>query len=181
MTDPPHRKRLHEGPLPDRQGHNQGAIRRVLGSALTLLLPATLLAGCGVGPTTITYTAYQLTCCLATDVNELWQPGQEVDLHWIAQTSTLTTVNPTHKVVITTTLLGPYGDVGALKLGTGGTHAVQGSVITFDDRTPPPPGTVAVFLLPADLPSGFYNLDMKTDFGDGSSAGGGSIVRVGLP
>jgi hypothetical protein len=38
---------------------------------------------------------------------------------------------------------------------------------------------VTSFLLPADLPPGTYRLDFKTDFGDSSSAGGSSIVRVG--
>src|SRR5229473_3226770 len=140
---------------------------RVTSSALALLL----VAACGVtGPNPVTYTAYQLTCCT--------QAGAEVDLHWTVESGTKTTVNPTHKVVVVVTLTGPYADVVTLKQAKGGTHVVQGSVITMDDRVPPAEPAVSIFLLPADLPPGYYNLAFNTDFGGGNSAGGASVVRV---
>ena len=148
---------------------------RVASSALALLL----VAACGVtGPNPVTYTAYQLTCCTQADVEQLWQPGTEVDLHWTVESGTKTTVNPTHKVVVVVTLTGPYADVVTLKQAKGGTHVVQGSVITMDDRVPPAEPAVSIFLLPADLPPGYYNLAFNTDFGGGNSAGGASVVRV---
>jgi hypothetical protein len=130
------------------------------------------------GPSPVTYTAYQLTCCTKADIEQLWHPGTEVDLHWIVESST-TTVNPAHKVVITATLKGPYSDIDTLKHASGATKVVQGSVITMDDSVPPPEPAVSIFLLPADLPPGYYNLAFKSDFGGGNSAGGASIVRVG--
>jgi hypothetical protein len=132
-----------------------------------------------LGPNPVTYKAYDLTCCSQADVEQLWQPGTEVDLHWIVETGTRTTVNPTHKLVVVAVLMGPYSDVTTLKQASGATHAVQGSVVTMDDRAAPTEPEVSTFLLPAELPVGYYKLETKVDFGDGSSAGGGSIVRVG--
>ena len=164
----------------ERQAHNRGALGRLVHWTLALLLLATLVTACALpGPTTVTYTAYRLTCCTQTDIDQVWRPGTTVELHWIVETSKATTVNPTHKLVTSATLLGPYSDVTTLKQAIGGTHAVQGSIITTDDRTPPDAGTVSTFLLPPDLPSGYYKLNIKSDFGDGGSAGGSSIVRVG--
>jgi hypothetical protein len=131
------------------------------------------------GSNAATYSAYQLTCCTKTDLDQLWQPGATVDLHWIVEKSTRTTVRPTHHVLGVAVLMGPYTDVTAAKQASGATNAVQGSVVTMDDRTAPPAPEVTSFFLPADLPPGYYRLDFKTDFGDGSSAGGSSIVRVG--
>jgi hypothetical protein len=155
-------------------------VRRILRWALALLLPVTLLTGCMLpGSKAVTYTGYFLTCCTQADINQLWQPGSTVELHWIVESASRTTVNPTHKAIVTAVLMGPYSDVTTLKQASGATHAVQGSVIAMDDRTPPSTTPVTTFLLPADLPPGYYNLNLKWDFGDGSSAGSGSIVRVG--
>jgi hypothetical protein len=144
------------------------------------LSAGTLLTACGMpSANPVTYNAFQLTCCTKADIDQLWKPGTEVDLHWIVVTSTRTTVAPNHKLVIVGSLTGPYNDVATLKQGKGATHVVQGSVVTMDDRFPPLEPAVTTFVLPADLPAGYYNLSFKTDFGDGSSAGGASVVRVG--
>jgi hypothetical protein len=159
--------------------HTQRAVRRFAGWVLALSA-GTLMTGCGMlGPSPVTYTIYGLTCCAKADVEQVWQPGKEVDLHWIVESSTTTTVNPNHNVVITATLMGPYSDIPTLKRAIGATRTVQGTVIEMDDRVPPPDPAVSIFLLPADLPPGYYNLAFNTDFGGGNSAGGASIVRVG--
>lgn len=138
------------------------------------------MTACGLpGSDAVTYTEYQLTCCTKADVERIWQPGTTVELHWIVAIASTTKVNPTHKVVIAAVLMGPFSDVTTLKHATGASHAVQGSIITMDDRAPPPPTEVTTFFLPADLPSGYYQLNLKWDFGNGNSAGAGSIVRVG--
>jgi hypothetical protein len=147
---------------------------------LGLVLSAIVASACGMlGPDPVTYNAYYLTCCTKADIDHLWQPGTEVDLHWIVEAGTRTTVNPTHKLVVGAALTGPYSDVATLKQAKGATHAVQGSIVRIDDRVAPSEPEVSIFLLPADLPPGYYNLETKVDFGDGSSAGGGTIVRVG--
>src|SRR5580704_6099452 len=144
------------------------------------LSAGTLLIACGMPRANpVTYTAYQLTCCTKADIDQLWKPCTEVDLHWIVVNGTTTTVAPTHVLVITASLTGPYSDIDTLKHSRGAAHVVQGSMITMDDRAPPPAPAVSIFLLPADLPAGYYNLAFNIDFGDGSSGGGAGIVRVG--
>ena len=140
------------------------------------------MTGCGMlGPSPVTYTTYQLTCCMKADIEQTWQPGTEVDLHLMVETRTQTATNAAHKVVIVVTLTGPFSDVPTLKHASGATHVIQGSVIAMDDRTPPPEPPVSIFLLPGDLPAGFYNLAFKSDFGGGNSVESASIVRVGTP
>jgi hypothetical protein len=155
-------------------------VRRLISLVWALCLAGTLVTSCGLpGSGAVTYTQYQLTCCTTADIDQVWQPGTTVELHWIVMTSTTTTIKPTHKTVVSAVLMGPFSDVATLKRAGGATHAVQGSIVTFDDRTPPPANEVSTFLLPADLPRGYYQLNIKVDFGDGGSAGGGSVVRVG--
>jgi hypothetical protein len=154
-------------------------VKRLIGFASGLCLAGMLLGACYPPGPTVTYTQYQLTCCTQADIDRVWQPGTTVELHWIVRSATTTTANPTHKAVVSAGLIGPFSDVAALKRAGDAAHAVQGSIITFDDRTPPPPDEVSSFLLPVDLPSGYYRLNIKVAFGDGSSAGGASIVRVG--
>ena len=154
-------------------------MKRILRLASTLCLAGTLLTSCGSpGSNAINYTAYQLTCCTKADTDQTWQPGTTIELHWMV-TSTTTTVNPAHKVVVSAVLMGPFSDVNTLKHANGATHSVQGSIITMDSGTPPPPGEVTTFFLPADLPPGYYQLNLKWDFGGGNSQGVGAIVQVG--
>ena len=155
-------------------------MRTFLASALVALIGSALVTACGtVGPQATTYTAYQLTCCSPGDIERVWQPGTTVDLHWNQTASQVTTVNPSHRVVITGTLDGPYADVSTLKQLKAAAYQVRGSSVSFDDRIPPAADTVMTFLLPANLPPGFYNLNTSWDLGAGDSASGGSVVRVG--
>ncbi len=152
---------------------------RVMRRTLAIVLPLSLLTACGSpGPQPVTYTGYYLTCCVQADVDQVWQPDTTVDLHWIVESAMRTTVNPSHKATATAALLGPYADVAALKRASGGAYTVQGSAVTIDDRTRPSETPVTTFVLPASLPSGYYQLNINWDFGGGSSAGGGSVVRV---
>ncbi|TMD90241.1 MAG: hypothetical protein E6I73_08400 [Chloroflexi bacterium] len=154
---------------------------RTLRWGLAFLVGGLLANACGVpGVSPVTYTQYQLTCCTRADIDQAWEPGATVELHWIVRTSTTTTVNPTHKAANSAVLLGPYSDVLTLKKAAGATNAVQGSVVTIDDRVAPTTPPVSYFFLAPDLPAGYYKLNFKTNFGDGSSAGGSSIVRVGM-
>ena len=142
-----------------------------------------LVAACGMsGQSSVTYTAYQLTCCATAEIEQVWKPGTEVDLHWTVETKERTgTASGAHKIVIVVTLTGPYSDVATLKSSKGASHVVQGSVITMDDRVPPVEPAITTFLLPADLPAGYYNLSFTTDFGGGNSMESASVVSVGTP
>lgn len=143
-------------------------------------MPVALLAACDLaGPKAVTYTGYYLTCCTQADIDQPWRPGTTVELNWIVESVSRTTVNPTHKVVATAALTGPYSDVATLKHASGATYTVQGSAVVIDDRTPPRTTPVTTFALPAHLPPGYYNLNLKWDFGDGSLTESSSIVNVG--
>ena len=82
-------------------------------------------------------------------------------------------------------MIGPNSDLAALKQlvltehANGDDPAVQGSVIAMDDRTPPPTTPVTTFLLPTDLPPGYYDLYLICEYGDGGSGDPRNIVRVG--
>jgi hypothetical protein len=158
---------------------NRGAVRRVLRWTLVLLLTATLLYA---GKLSVTYTAYNLTCCTQADIHRLWQPGTTVELHWMVESRTRIKVldqllfdvssPPDHRVVITAFLTGP-ATAGL------GYRTVHGSVIAMDDRTPPSTTPVTTFLLPTDLPPGYYNLGLDWSYRDGGIGDPTNFVRVG--
>ena len=173
-------------------------MRRVLRWTLILLLPATVLSVWLV-PGLVTDSPYSLTCCTQADINRPWQPGTTVDLHWTVESESVANLldrvfdkfeNPTHKVSITAFLSGPYSDLAGLKLAimTGaptGDHppeaTVHGSVIAMDDRTRPSTTPVTTFVLPADLPPGYYDLTLLWVDQNGGTGDSTNIVRVGTP
>jgi hypothetical protein len=166
-------------------------VRRVLRWTLILLLPATVLSVWLV-PGLVTASTYSLTCCTLADINRPWQPGATVDLHWTVESDNLLhrvfDKNPTHKVFITAQLSGPYSDLAGLKqiILTGGAGApggatVHGSDIAMDDRTRPSTTPATTFVLPADLPPGYYDLILSWVDGNGGTGDPTNIVRVGTP
>jgi hypothetical protein len=167
-------------------------VRRVLRWTL-VLLPATVLSVWLV-PRLVTESPYSLTCCTQADINRPWQPGTTVDLHWTVESQSGANLldrvfdkfeNPTHKVFVTAFLSGPYSDLAGLKqiIRTcpcpAGDHSVQGSVIAMDDRTRPPTTPVTTFVLPADLPPGYYDLTLIWEDANGGTGDSHNIVRVG--
>ena len=159
-------------------------MRRVLRWTLILLLPATVLSVWLV-PGLVTNSPYSLTCCTQADINRPWQPGTTVDLHWTVESDNLLDLvfdkNPTHKGFITALLSGPYSDPAGLSAGAAGSSAVHGSVIAMDDRMRPSTTPVTTFVLPADLPPGYYDLVLIWDDGTGDTIDPRNIVRVGPP
>ena len=142
-----------------------------------ILVVGVLTAGCSdAGQSGVTYARFRFSCCTSADVSQVWRAGESVDLHWMVESATATTDAAPHPIVLTAILTGPYVDVLTLKKGGGAASAVQGPVIRTDDRTPTPP--VTAFLLPKDLPHGYYDLRFKVDFGNGNSEGGDSVVQV---
>ncbi|HSP09756.1 MAG TPA: hypothetical protein VLU92_09200 [Candidatus Dormibacteraeota bacterium] len=154
-------------------------MRRILGWGFAVLLPLVFLAVCGPAPQAVTYTAYYLVCCTQAELDQPWRPGTTVELSWIVESVRRTTVNPTHKAVATGVLTGPYSDAPAPQSASGATHTVHGTTVAMDDRMAPSATPVATFVLPANVPPGYYNLNMRWDFGDGSLAESDSTVRVG--
>jgi hypothetical protein len=152
----------------------RGMRRMVVGFAVSLLV-----AACGTGvppPAGPIFARYQFTCCTDADINQVWHPGETVMLHWHAESATPDGTNTPNDVLLTAVLSGPYGDVPALKKGGGVPYAVQGSVVRTNDRSATSP--VTTFILPSDLPAGYYSLTIKVDRGRGNSMSAGSVVRV---
>ena len=152
------------------------------GGGLSIIASAFLLAACSPSSSVnaITYPAYSYACCTEITAITIWQPGQHVTLHWMAQPSKTTDVTP-HAVVLSLTLTGPFSTVDQLKSAmTGGSKPPGVRTISAPDVrvTQFTGGTPASELdLPASLPPGYYNLDTVTASG-GSSAGGGAIIQI---
>jgi hypothetical protein len=158
--------------------HSSSAVARLLRTSLGVLLTTVLIAGCGnAAQPAGRYPTYQFNCCSASDVNPMWQAGQTVDLHWSVEPGPSTADDIAHTIILTAVLSGPYADAPTLKKAGGATHFIQGPVIKTTNRDATPP--VTTFILPADLPAGFYNLAIKMDFGGGNSMGAGSVIQVG--
>ena len=167
---------------------------RVLRWTLVLLVPATVLSVWLV-PRVFTDSPYSLTCCTQADINRPWQPGTTVDLHWTVESQSGANLfdrvfdkfeNPTHQVYIRAFLSGPCTVAGLkqiIRTGPcpGDDYSVQGSVIAMDDRTRPSPVPVTTFVLPADLPPGYYDLTLIWADGNGGIGDPRNIVRVGTP
>jgi hypothetical protein len=139
-----------------------------------------LLVGCsspGPAQPGVTYARYQFSCCLASEIGQVWSPGQTVQLHWIVQSATATPDSTPHNLVLTANLAGPYKDVVTLKSLRPAQRTITTASININDRTPATP--ISVFVLPSDLAPGLYSLTIKVDFGGGNRMDAGSIVQVG--
>ncbi|MGW3855802.1 hypothetical protein [Micromonospora arida] len=152
---------------------------RFVAAACLALLVAT---GCGSGRSTSaagTPTTY--TCCDGQDVDTVYQPGQEMTVHWIVQPGTDPAAKPA-QVELTARLTGPYGDISELKSAAGGTARPALGEVTFEAQPVRPSGAagerpVSVIRIPEDAPPGSYNLIFAVDEG-GGIVSGASVVRV---
>ena len=168
-------------------------MRRVFRWPLVLLLGVALVSG-AVLVFLVTDTGYDVTCCTHADIDRPWQPGTTVDLHWTVESDSSNVLdrvfdrfeNPTHKVSIRAVLSGPYSDRAAVNqaiqpgpAGDNPTVTVLGSVTPMDDRTRPSTTPVTKFVLPADLPAGYYDLTLLWEDGNGGTGDSSNIVRVG--
>ena len=135
---------------------------------------------CGTSsqPTT-TYPTYQFSCCRADDVNRTWHPGETVELQWTVQPGAPAANSTPYTVILSATLKGPYADVTTLKQLGPVTNSIAGSVVRTNNRTAEP-APVTEIVLPADLPTGFYNLDVKVDSGGGNWYSASTVIHVGV-
>ena len=140
----------------------------------------TLVAACGASsPNTVQmYPVYQFTCCAREDVEQAWNPGQTVELHWMVRQGAPSVSNTPHPVTLYATIMGPYADVATLKRGGSARYTIQGSTVRTNDRTPSPV-PVSTLILTSNLPAGYYNLMFVDDLGDGRSSPGAFPIRIG--
>ena len=157
-------------------------VRRPHWQPFGALAAVAVLIGCSSsshGPSGLTYASYKFSCCSAPDIQQTWHPGQTVEMHWIVQDAGQTTDNRRHPITLTAVMTGSYADVNSLKGGAAASRTIRAPAINTDDRTPTAPSSI--FTLPADLPTGFYNLGFGVDFGGGNSWNTASIIQVGPP
>lgn len=150
--------------------------------AAVACLALLVMSGCGSGrSTTPAGTPTTYTCCDGEDVDTVYQPGQDMTVHWIVKPGTDPAANST-QVELTARLTGPYGDVSELKSAAGGTARPALGEVTFEAQPVRPSGAagerpVSVIPIARDAPPGSYNLIFAVRE-DGGVIGGASVVRV---
>ncbi|MEV4210103.1 hypothetical protein [Micromonospora sp. NPDC049662] len=134
-------------------------------------------------PTTAAGTPTTYTCCDGEDVDTVYQPGQEMTVHWIVRPGTDPAAKPA-KAELTARLTGPYGDVSEVKSAGGGTARPALGEVTFEAQPVRPSGAagerpVSVIPIAEDALPGYYNLIFAVHQG-GEGVSGASVVRVAL-
>jgi hypothetical protein len=146
-------------------------------------LSGLILAACGSTPATTggSYPTYAYTCCTELTEITVWQPGQQVILHWQSQAFGSSTSPLPQPVTLRLTLTGPFGSVEALKAAIArnqlpsGVRSISANTPRVTDRTG---GTPASELnLPGNLLPGYYNLEAGVSV-EGNSASGSSVVTI---
>ncbi len=151
---------------------------RAASAPLLVAVLGLAIVGCGGNVTSVSthQPLYQYTCCQTGDVERSWQAGRDFTLHWMTQIAPATNTESSRYVNLSAQLAGPYQDATSLKKG--GTAARTLAAPNIHADTWQPEKLVSSIPLPSDLPPGFYSLDFKMGWPDGSYAGGGSIVQV---
>lgn len=141
-----------------------------------------MLAGCpSPAPASgVTYATYTYNCCAEISAGMTsWHPGQHVILHWTAAAGPQTTHKAPRALTLRVTLIGPFASVDALKQAISqrqippGVRSIDAATPAVTDRT----GGTPELDLPADLPAGYYNLDMLIGSG-GNTSGAATIITI---
>jgi hypothetical protein len=140
---------------------------------------AVLLSACSsASPTNaVGYEHFRFTCCVTSDLQQAWHPGQELTVRWIAESAGMTSDATGHPITLTAVLTGPYASVAVLKAGGPHTRTLAASPIPVTDRTSGNP--VSSIALPLDLPVGWYNLAF-TIKSAGGNVGSATVIQVTL-
>jgi hypothetical protein len=157
-------------------------LMKAWGLVVVACLVPPVLSGCGPSPSTITAsTPTTYTCCDSRDVDTVYQPGQNVTVHWIVKPGTDSAAKPS-QVELAARLTGPYAGVGDLKNAARSKAAPVSGEVTFEAGPVRPSGVaderpVSVIPIAADALPGYYNLITSVRQG-GGSVSGASVVRV---
>jgi hypothetical protein len=146
--------------------------------AAATVVAAAVLSGCSSpSPTNaVGYEHFRLMCCVNSDLHQAWHPGQEMTLHWIAESTGITPDAAQHPITLTAVLTGPYASAGVLKAGGPHAQTLVASPIRVTDRTPGNP--VSSIALPLDLPVGWYNIALTIESAGGNAVGSASVIQV---
>ncbi|MEO9007283.1 MAG: hypothetical protein ABI401_09245 [Candidatus Dormibacter sp.] len=153
--------------------------------ALLAAMLAAMLAACTTAQPAqsgVTYQTYTYRCCENGETMQVWHPGERRTIKWTVVPAARSGSASGTPVVITTRMTGPFTTVAALKDATANskpdpsTRKIDGTPLHIDNHTTD--GVVSLIQLPADLPTGLYNLDLITDYGEGNRATSGTIIVV---
>jgi len=117
---------------------------------------------------------YWYRCCPKSDVEQIWEPGQTFDLHWLAGEPGSPDL-PTRHVTLRAELVGPYRDPFS-KVGGDAVRTVTAPDITADTWEAQKP--VSSMVLPPDLPNGLFQLRLKLLMGVDSETSAESLGVV---
>ena len=130
-------------------------------------------------PKVVNNTKYWYRCCAQTDVEQVLEPGQTFDLHWLTDTE-LPLPTPIHRyVTLSAALVGPYLNPFT-NVADGNVQTISAPDITADTWEAQTP--VSSMALPSDLPSGLYQLRTSTLLDPqtrGVTSSGIGVIRVG--
>ncbi|HEV7710632.1 MAG TPA: hypothetical protein VGP16_20730 [Asanoa sp.] len=142
--------------------------------ALVGFLALASLTACTAEPSTPPAVTVTYTCCVATDVETPYQPGQTMTVHWIVQTPEEPVSGPP-QVELTASLTGPYASADDLKGGAAGAATYTAAPVRPSGAPDEQP--VSTIVIGADAQPGLYNLVTSANQ-DGATSGGSSVVRV---
>lgn len=100
---------------------------------------------------------YWYSCCRQSDVDQILEPGQTFDVHWVAGAPGSPDL-PNRYLTLAATLIGPYRDPFT-SLAEGNVYTVNAQDVTADTWEAQMP--VSAMVLPTDLPKGLYQLRTK--------------------
>jgi hypothetical protein len=150
-----------------------------------VLLAAIAASGMGVlgcsshaqQPTGPVRAKYSFECCKKKDLDRVYHPGDVVRLRWTPRSRSMSaSTGPTLDVTLSATLEGGYGTVGVAESSQSGDVRVEARPLEITDRTATP--QVSILPIPEDAAPGWYDLSTTTEWGDGGSESGASLIRV---
>jgi hypothetical protein len=154
-------------------------IRRAV--AVAALVAATIaLSGCSTVAEQ-KYRVYDYQCCSAADVNAIYAPGDVIQLHWSAHlVTTLQQREPTGPT-ITAQLDARHSTVTAVTSPSKSGAESRDPIARAASLHPSvirPQKLSSDITIPLDAKPGFYNVEFRTVWPGGFSAGGATIIQV---
>lgn len=157
-----------------RSRHRTGAMAIGLAVVFTAV-------GCGqpdVSEPAVQHSTFAYTCCNNEDITQVRHPGEIVLVHWIVSDGHPTDAPDAVPLTLTASLAGPYGTVTGVKTANVDVLAdpvTAAAPVAITDQTGGVP--ISRLVIPADFPSGFYNLTTSVRSGGGTQSGS-SVIQV---
>jgi hypothetical protein len=130
------------------------------------------------------YGSHSYQCCVEIGPNTTWHAGENVALRWQPTPPGRTTDANPKPIVLSVSLTGPFASVDALKQATSqslkpaAVRTINAAPLSVNDRVVV--SAISQLDLPADLPSGYYNLATSASYAavPSQSWGGSAVVLI---